>query len=203
LIKENIKNCYNSNKKFVLADSSFYICFLEELKRYDCYDFFSYYDFCIGDKVLNELNSKKLLLDKPITHVDFENHEYYKLFSPFLSNLEKNKDKGEFEIIALALLFYKKNILKYIIVDDKGAKKIINKNFRELSDYNKGSIGLIKSSYLDGFIDNEKALSILSDICKLIETFNYDENKKYPCSLSKNSYKKVIKPVWDFLNRGV
>jgi len=76
LIKKNIENCYSSNKKFVLADSSFYICFLEELKRHDCYNFFSYYDFCIGDKVFNELNSKKVLLDKPITHIDFEKLKY-------------------------------------------------------------------------------------------------------------------------------
>ena len=39
------------NNKFVFADSSFFICFLEELKQSNCYNFLDYYNFAIGSKV--------------------------------------------------------------------------------------------------------------------------------------------------------
>ena len=42
--------------KFVFADSSFFICFLKELKQSNCYNFLDYYNFAIGSKVLKEIN---------------------------------------------------------------------------------------------------------------------------------------------------
>lgn len=56
-MRKNIMNYHKFNDKFVFADSSFFICFLEELKQSNCYNFLDYYDFAIGSKVFKEIEN--------------------------------------------------------------------------------------------------------------------------------------------------
>lgn len=184
---------YKFKNKFVFADSTFFICFLEELKKSNCYNFLDYYNFAIGSKVFEEI--KKHLDNNLISKIHIcsdDNYSYYELIAPLLSNKEKNKNKGEYEVIGLSLKYLKSNQLKYIILDDKKAKNFAEKNFEELKNYLSGTIGLIiRCCSKDNFISKNDAKNILKDIEFAIE--HHDETQgNFICSLGKNSYKKII-----------
>ena len=180
------------NNKFVFADSSFFICFLEELKQSNCYNFLDYYNFAIGSKVWIEI--KTHLEDNLINKLHFcpeENYNYSSLIEPILSNKEKNKNKGEYEVIGLSLHYLSSNQVKYVIIDDKKAKNFAKRNFKELEEYIMGTIGLIIHCPKDNFISENDAIKILKDIEFAIE--NHDETPgNFICSLGKRNYKKII-----------
>ena len=197
-MRKNMRN-WSNNDKYVFADSSFYICFINELNQPDCYNFLDYYNFALGHKVLSEIENQ---ITKNITekiHIcPNDNYNYDVLISPLLSNEEKNKEKGEFEIIGLSLYYLNFNNVKYIIIDDKKANKFAKKHFPELTEYLTGTIGLIKYCSYDGFISPTTSINILEDIKYAIE--NHDESRgNFICSLGKNSYKKIINKVIDEL----
>lgn len=179
--------------KFVFADSSFFICFVEELKQSNCYNFLDYYNFAMGSKVFEEI--KKHLDNDLVSKLHFcpdDNYSYSSLIGPLLSNKEKNENKGEYEVIGLSLHYLYLNQVKYIIIDDKRAKKFAERNFKELENYLLGTIGLIICCYSkDNFISKNDAINILKDIEFAIE--NHDETQgNFICSLGKKSYKKII-----------
>ena len=196
----NINMRNYSNNKFVFADSSFYICFIKELGMRSCYNFLDFYHFALGNRVYNEIKSE---LDDEIFSklnlFDFDDIDYYTLFTPCLSNIEKNKHKGEYEIIGLSLFFSKINRLKYVIIDDKKAKNFAKKNFKSIASNIMGTIGFIKTVSGDSFISNEEAISILNDIIIAIETYDYSDGD-FICSLG-NNYKEIICPVIESLKR--
>ena len=180
------------NNKFVFADSSFFICFLEELKQSNCYNFLDYYDFAIGSKVFEEIDSH--LDNNLINKLHFcpdENYNYSALIAPLLSNAEKNENKGEYEVIGLSFHYLSSNKVKYIILDDKRARNFAKSNFKELKNYITGTIGLIILCSKDNFISETDAITILKDIEFAIE--NHDETPgNFICSLGKKNYKKII-----------
>lgn len=185
-------SCHKFNDKFVFADSSFFICFLEELKQSNCYNFLDYYYFAIGSKVFEEIDQhlESDLINKLYFCPD-ENYSYSALISPLLSNEEKNKNKGEYEVIGLSLHYLSSNQVKYVIIDDKKAKNFAKRNFVELAKYVTGTIGLIIFCSKDNFISKIEAINILKDIEFAIE--NHDESQgDFICSLGKKRYKKII-----------
>lgn len=191
-MRKNIMNYHKFNDKFVFADSSFFICFLEELKQSNCYNFLDYYDFAIGSKVFKEIENH---LDNDIINKLYfcpdENYNYSALIAPILSNEVKNKNKGEYEVIGLSLHYLHSNQVKYIIIDDKRARNFAENHFKELKNFITGTIGLIIFCSKDKFISKTDAVNILKDIEFAIE--NHDETQgSFICSLGKKSYKKII-----------
>lgn len=191
-MRKNIMNYHKFNTKFVFADSSFFICFLEELKQSNCYNFLDYYDFAIGSKVFKEIN--KHLDNNLINKLNFcpeENYNYNALIAPLLSNKEKNEDKGEYEVIGLSFHYLSSNQVKYVIIDDKRARNFAENHFKELEKYITGTIGLIIRCSKDNFISETDAIDILKNI-----EFTIENHKETPgnfiCSLGKKSYKKII-----------
>jgi len=200
LRKINSKNYLENDLKYVFADSSYYICFIEELEHEDCYNFLDYYKFGIGNRVLFEIRKiLKAEINSKLNYFDFSDLDYFQLFSPLLSNLEKNKTKGEFEMIGLSLFCLENNQLQYLVLDDDTAKKFVKRYFKHIKPYLTGTIGLIGNSSLDGFISSSKAISMLKEIIELIESYDNMENNKFPCNLSKKSYKKIICPEIELL----
>ncbi|ADC45912.1 hypothetical protein mru_0060 [Methanobrevibacter ruminantium M1] len=166
--------------------------FLEELKQSNCYNFLDYYNFAIGSKVFEEINQH--LDNNLINKLHFcpnNNYNYSALIAPLLSNEEKNKNKGEYEVIGLSLHYLSLNQVKYIIIDDKRARKFAKRNFEELQEYITGTIGIIIFCSKDNFISKIDAANILKDIEFAIE--NHDETQgNFICSLGKQNYKKII-----------
>lgn len=191
-MRKNIMSYHKFNNKFVFADSSFFICFLEELKQSNCYNFLDYYDFAIGSKVFEEIGEhlENNLINKLYFCPD-ENYNYTALIAPLLSNEEKNKNKGEYEVMGLSLHYLSSNRVKYVIIDDKKARNFAKRNFGGLSEYITGTIGLIIFCSKDNFISKIDAINILKDIEFAIE--NHEESQgDFICSLGKKSYKKII-----------
>ncbi len=191
-MRKNIMSYHKFNNKFVFADSSFFICFLEELKQRNCYNFLDYYNFAIGRKVFEEIGNHldSNLIDK-LYFCPEENYNYSALIAPILSNEEKNKNKGEYEVIGLSLHYLSSNQVQYVIIDDKKARNFAERNFEELKSYIAGTIGLIIFCSKDNFISKTDAINILKDIEFAIE--NHDETQgNFICSLGKKSYKKII-----------
>lgn len=192
----------NINEKYVFADSSFYICFINELGQPDCYNFLNYYTFALGCKVFNEIQDQiaENIYEK-IFICPNDNYNYDVLIAPLLTNKEKNRKKGEFEIIGLSLYYLNFEQVKYIIIDDKKAKKFAKKYFPELTEYITGTIGLIKYCSHDGFISPRTSISILKDIEHTIE--NHAESPgDFICSLGKRNYKNIINKVIEELMEG-
>lgn len=191
-MRKNIMSYHKFNNKFVFADSSFFICFLEELKQSNCYNFLDYYNFAIGSKVFNEIKEhlENNLINK-LYYCPDENYDYSALIAPLLSNEEKNKNKGEYEVMGLSLHYLSSNRVKYIIIDDKKARNFAKRNFVGLTKYITGTIGFIIFCSKDNFISKIDAINILKDIEFAIE--NHEESQgDFICSLGKKNYKKII-----------
>lgn len=197
-----MKNYSNDEIKFVFADSSFYICLIGELNQPNCYNLLDYYSFALGSKVETEI--KKHLSKNIYNKINIcpnEHYNYTSLIAPLLTNEEKDKNKGEYEIIGLSYFYLNQNKVKYIIIDDKAARNFLNDHFKELSPYLTGTIGIFKYCVKDEFISSDTAINILVDIKNVIK--NYDESPgNFICNLGKKNYEKIINKTIHELKEG-
>jgi len=175
----------------VSSDSSFYISFADELKRTDwLFIFLEQYDFYLGNRIMEEI-SKLLSSDstflKSVHHTDVD---YYELIKPYFGRHPKHLDDGEYEAIGIAHYLFLKDILHYLIIDEKRIRNFVDRHFPYLMDKLVGGVGFIRDCCLkDKLIDKSQAIDMLTAAKKII-----DEGKMV-FGIDKNTYEVIIAPI--------
>jgi predicted nucleic acid-binding protein len=154
----------------IISDSSFFICFLDDIKRSDflrkmiASDSFK---FIIGKVVREEIRkSKNYSQIEPLIVSKTESFEYYnfeELLRPIMHSNAVSRGEGEAIAIAYVLNYLGKNII--LILDDETSRNFVYKNLNELSNKMVGTIGFIdKCFYEYGIFSKEEVLLILNSI---------------------------------------
>jgi predicted nucleic acid-binding protein len=128
----------------IIADSSFYLCFLDDIEEPDCLlKIISVFDFYIPPIVAEEIRiseREKLRDNQKIVRID--NYiDFGEILRPFLS--QEIINKGEHEVIGLGYHFYQINLKFYLIVDEDEARDFIRENLPYLLQSLHGTVGLI------------------------------------------------------------
>lgn len=180
----------------ISADSSFYICLIDDINHQNCLNkFVNYYSFFLGKRILKEINpeSREILNDN-LNHV---NVDYYELVKPYFGRNPDHIDDGEYEAIGIAHFLVQNDDLKYLILDEKTARNFVETHFEYLKANLVGTIGFIeKCCCFDCIINKKNALEILETIKASIES----ENR--PCSMDKKSLDKILNPCIDRIKDG-
>ncbi len=129
-----------------IADSSFYICFLDDIKRPDFLKrMINSFEFLIGKIIKGEVEKSKnyfhikQIFETKVILFQYEN--YGELLKPFFSLHEIKK--GEHEVIAIAIIMSNfKQII--VIIDELDVRRFIQANFPELIMDMVGTVGFIK-----------------------------------------------------------
>ena len=99
-------------------------------------------------------------------------------------------DDGEYEAIGIAHYLYLKDILHYLIIDEKRIRNFVDRHFPYLKKKLVGSVGFIRDCCLnDKLIDESQAIDMLTAAKKII-----DEGKMV-FGVDKNTYEVIIAPI--------
>ena len=181
-----------------VADSSFYICWTDDMNKRICiHEFLSFYQFYIGETILNEISSSHSSDNEFKSKVQKLNYDYTVLFKPLIKG---KLDKGEFEAIGIAKNLFEKGELKHLILDDGPARNLLKRNFPELEDKQCGTVGFVRECYFDQNISKDKAIKTLEAMKKKI--INNTNEKKRICSMNPNDYANIIDPTIEEIKRG-
>jgi len=189
----------NNNVNGVSADSSFYICFVDDLEEKEwIYKFIKLYSFYIGRRVLSEIPDTLLNDDDFRNSVTVVDYDYYSLIKPIFGRDPKHLEDGEYEAIGIAHYLDILGELRYLILDDRRAKNFVKNNFEYLADKVVGTIGFIRNSCLeDRKLECEKGVEILNKIKETVKS-----GKKRPLNLNEKKCKEIIDPIIEELLRG-
>lgn len=180
----------------ISADSSFYICLIDDINHQNCLNkFLNSYSFFLGKRILKEITpeSRERLVEY-LNHIDVD---YYELVKPYFGRNPDHIDDGEYEAIGIAHFLVQKDNLKYLILDEKTARNFVETHFDYLLPNMVGTIGFIeKCCCIDSIINKKNALEILETIKTSIES------DVRPCSMDKKSLDKILNPCIERINDG-
>lgn len=181
-----------------VADSSFYICWADDMGKKTCiHEFLSFYQFHVGKTILNEISHRYPLDSEFKSKVNVSNYNYTVLFTPLIKG---KLDKGEFEAIGIAKNLFDQSKLKHLILDDGSARNLLKREFPLLINNQCGTVGFIRECYFDGNISEDKAIKTLEAMEKKI--INNTDEKKRICSMNRGDYADIIYPTVDRIRRG-
>lgn len=151
--------------KRVIPDTSFFICFLDDIKEPShLLRIFNFNEFIlvVGKVVHSEV--KKSENYHQIEHILYsaESHDYNQfgeILKPFMSVEEISK--GEHEVIATAYIL---NFLGYdiiFILDDDGARNLVLRNLSEIADKMTGTVGFIRLCCCEHEIFNKEEAKLI------------------------------------------
>jgi predicted nucleic acid-binding protein len=158
------------NKRSIIPDSTFYICYLDDIKQpkfivrileNDCFEFFT------GPVIKGEIEKSKhhQLIKKTIEdHVQlFTYYQYGEVLRPFFSIGEIKK--GENEVIVISYILFSQNRECTVILDDDSPRKFLQNHFPILAHCIEGTVGFTKNCHLKyRILQREETLSILTMI---------------------------------------
>lgn len=173
----------------IAPDSSFFICFSNDLNRHELiHDTATMYSIYIGKRVLNETSQifEDETLRSMVAEIDVD---YYEIVKPYFGRSEKHEEDGEYEAIGIAFFLYQKNDLRFLILDERRATKFTNRYFPELSESLVGTVGFIRDCCIvDRKISQDRAIEIFTAMKEAIE----GGVKEMPCGMDKTTYKKIL-----------
>ncbi|MGD0978050.1 MAG: hypothetical protein ABR962_02795 [Candidatus Bathyarchaeia archaeon] len=134
----------------ILADSSFYLCFLEDIKQPEVLTrILNRLDFLITPIVYEEVsksdNFKHFRSNPKIILLPKEN--LGEILKPFFS--KGQIEKGETEVIELAYEFYADGTPKMFILDDKEPRLFVMRNLPYLVELMVGTVGFVGKCYYE------------------------------------------------------
>lgn len=167
-------------ESLVVPDSSFYICFLDDIKRPDYLLRllnFGILRFITGRLIKDEIAQSPnypVLKDQFKVNVDeFEYYNYGEVLRPFFSI--KEIKKGEHEVIAIAYILYFLGNQLIVIIDEVQPRKFVERNFPEIFRNLNGTVGFVGNCCCEyGLFSKDEGLNIL----KLIEHSKFRVDKK-------------------------
>jgi predicted nucleic acid-binding protein len=153
----------------VIADSSFYICFLDDVDDPNSLSRIinsQNFRFIGGKLVCSEIKESKNCanvesLDEKI--VDPTSYNYGEILKPFFGRSELKK--GEHESISIAYIHSSNGKNFKLVLDDRQPRMIIKKNFPDLENKLTGTVGFIGlCNYEYKIFSSEEAINILLSI---------------------------------------
>lgn len=144
----------------ILADSSFYLCFLDDIIKPDLLKrIVDVFDFLITPIVFKEVSKSNNFLSIkqhqklfPVLGLNFG-----EALRPFFS--QKQIEKGETEVIEFAYFLYANNKPTVFIIDDKSPRIFVMKNLPSLKNLMKGTVGFVGDCYYKYAIFNKTETS--------------------------------------------
>jgi predicted nucleic acid-binding protein len=156
-------------KECLIADSSFYICFLDCINEpASLIKILDVFQANVTPKVFSEINKSKNsyhILNKKDLLTVFKGADINlgEALRPFVS--EKELEKGEHEVIVLAYVFYNINIGFFFIIDELSKRKLVEKNLPYLTKNLYGTLGFIGICHSKYNIFNKtESLNLLNKI---------------------------------------
>lgn len=186
--------------KGVVADSSFYILFYNELEDpLSLHKISENYDFYIGKRLKTELGKylgsegKSNLTVKDVSEkVDFSRllEDYYNQIDLLNPNIGSWKNGGEFEVIGLSFILKQYKKLSYIVIDDKKPYNFIRFHLEHISPFLVRTIKFLYVAYKDDkVLRGQHVVDIYNCLLKSIE------NGKRPLNLTKTQWFKYVEPI--------
>lgn len=151
----------------MIADSSFYICFLDDIA---CPSFLNLvlsgpFQFLITPILHREIKQSRnypKIQSGVITEMVFP-YNISEILKPLFGKEETLK--GEHEVIAFAHVLYQTDKYFGIILDEAGPRKFLEKNFPYITHLMRGTAGFVKECHCDhNIISKKSALEILQNI---------------------------------------
>lgn len=135
----------NDLDSFLVADSSFYVCFLNDIKQQIPLEkILTELKFYVPSCIVNEVSKCsefKSILSSTKAKILDSSYNFADILRPFVS---KNQfDKGETEAIALAYVLNRMQRLHKLILDDKGARDFVINKLSLLANYMTGTVGFV------------------------------------------------------------
>jgi len=151
----------------VVADASFYLCFLEDIRRPDVLIFVNpSFDFMITPIVFDEVSvcSNYGSIKGKFTLIQAASqYNMTEILRPFFA--ENQVKKGESEVIALAFFIFDQGDLKNFILDDEPARKFVLNNLPILKNSMTGTVGFIALCACEySLMTKEYSLQVLKEI---------------------------------------
>jgi len=146
----------------MLADSSFYLCFLEDIKQPEVLlRILQRFDFLITPIVYKEVsksdNFNRIQSCHRLRLISKEN--LGEILKPFFS--QKEIEKGETEVIELAYEYYAEGRPRMFIIDDKEPRLFVTRNLPYLSELMVGTVGFVGECYYEYAILDKNEASVL------------------------------------------
>lgn len=116
--------------------------------------------------------------------------DYYELVKPYFGRHPKHLNDGEYEAIGIAHYLFLKDILHYLIIDEKRIRNFVDRHFPYLKDKMVGGVGFIRDCCLnDKLIDKSQAIDMLTAAKKVID------QGEMVFGIDKNAYEVIIAPI--------
>lgn len=152
----------------IVADSSFYLCFLDDIKQprvlVQILDNFFFY---LPPTVFDEIRVCKTFFhikDHKNTQ-QVKGYNYGAILQPFLGR--KQLDGGESEAIALAYIFQEVKKCDRLILDDGDARSFVQANIPTLQKLMTGTVGFIGDCHCTtALLGKQQAIDVLIAISK-------------------------------------
>ena len=150
-----------------MADSSFYICFLDDITREDALIRMithAVHSFIAGRVVGSEVMGRertdafKKVYDDHVGKLEF--FDYGELLRPLFSVEEI--DKGENEVIVIGYILHSRGEDLCIVLDERSARRFVESNFVSLARAITGTVGFVEAcGSLRKVFTREEAISLL------------------------------------------
>jgi predicted nucleic acid-binding protein len=154
----------------VVPDSSFYICFLDDIEAPQILErllICPEYNYFTGDVISEEIEKSKnfpsleKIFHKMVTRFDY--FDYGEIMRPLFSREQINK--GENEVIVIIYILNKLNREYVGIIDEITARNFVSKNFPDMFENITGTLGFLRISTTDRkIISKEECISVLMRI---------------------------------------
>lgn len=151
----------------MLADSTFYLCFLEDIEKPDILlKMLSTFKFIVPPLVFEEVRvckNYKHMRGVNTVIILYSEMNLGEVLKPFFSTEEVKK--GEAEVIALAYLLHESNKIHNFILDEQDARNFVTNNLPHLCKKMIGTVGFIGECHCNfRILLKDHALAILQDI---------------------------------------
>ena len=183
----------------IVADSSFYIFFLNEIKRpkhlsYILGVYSAHIGPVIKDEIKSHLDSEAEIQNKiedMAINVSFLNilEQYQISLLATFPTLQKWYKKGEFEVIGMSYLLQERGVLKYLILDDKAPYTFIKHHLRFINRNLTRTFGFLIMATVE---DKQLPSKLMGDVMAETEKLVSQGNK--PINIDKEIWAKIVKP---------
>lgn len=147
------------NLRQVVADSTFYICFLEDINQPEKLVYIlKLFVFRITPIVYKEVSKCKNYAIIETSCPIVRDSNIGEILKPFFS--KKQIEKGETEVIELAYEFYSDGTHIPFILDDEEARYFVERNLKDLSSSMTGTVGFVAKCYYEFFVFTKEEASL-------------------------------------------
>lgn len=137
--------------KEIVADSSFYICFLEDIQQpHELIRFLKCFIFIITPIVYDEVSKCKDFQQVESVCNLTKHSPVGEILKPFFS--KSQVEKGETEVIELAYEFYAEGSPIHFILDDGQARGFVKNNLTDLTSFMMGTVGFVGKCCYEFFL---------------------------------------------------